>query len=364
MKSLFDNTKLKNLEFKNRFIRSATHEGFADKDGAMTDALINMYEGVAKGGVSTIITGFAFVMPGEPSSPGMLGVYDDRFIEGFKNLTDTVHKYNANIVLQVAEGGTQAKFNVKKRTIYGPSAIEHKYTGITPVEMTQEDIKKHVNAFGDAALRAKKGGFDGVQIHGAHGYLLSQFLTPYYNRRDDKYGGRIENRSRIIFEVYENMREKVGDDYPIFIKINYSDFLGDEGLTFDESRFICRKLDEMGINLIEISGNVGFNTTQPEIIQTNINTDTSKQCYFSEYARIIAEEVNAPVAVVGGNRNLELMDKILNNSNIQYFSFCRSVLCEADLVNTWMTNPDYVPKCMSCNKCWSLKGNVCIFNRK
>lgn len=345
MKTLFDKTKLKNLELKNRFIRSATHEGFAEKDGSLNDKLIDIYENVAKGGVSTIITGFAFVMEGEPSSPGMIGAYDDRFIDGFKKLTDTIHKHNTNIVLQVAEGGSQAKFNLKKRTVYGPSAVEHRFTGVTPVEMTQQDIKNHVNAFGEAALRAKNSGFDAIQIHAAHGYLLSQFLS--------------EKKADFIFRIYENMREKAGDDFPIFIKINCSDFMGDEGLSFDYSRWVCRKLDEMGINLIEISGNVGFNTAEPEIIRANINTDRTKQCYFSEYARIIADEVSAPVSVVGGNRNFELMDKILNSSNIQYFSLSRTILCEPDLVNKWLENPDYEPKCISCNKCFSLKGNQC-----
>lgn len=363
MKKLFDKTQIKNLTFKNRFIRSATHEGMAEKDGAVNERLINVYENIAKGGISTIITGFVFVMEGAPSSPGMPGIYDDRFIQGFQQLTDAVHRHNTNIILQVAEGGTQAKFNVKTRTIYGPSAVEHKYTGLTSIEMKQEDIKRHVDIFGDTALRTKKSGFDGIQIHGAHGYLLSQFLTPYYNRRDDKYGGSIENRARIIFEVYENMREKVGDDYFISIKINSQDFMGDEGLTPEESLYVCKKLDEMGIDLIEVSGNVGFNQTYPEIIQKDIHIDSTRQCYFAEYAKKIAEEVGCPVAVVGGNRNYELLEELLNTSNIEYISLSRAVLCEPDIVNKWAKDPSYVPKCISCNKCFSLKGNTCILNR-
>lgn len=363
MKTLFDKTKIKDLTFKNRLIRSATHEGMAEKDGTLNERLINIYENIAKGGVSTIITGFAFVMEGEPSSPGMIGAYDDRFIEGFKTLTAAVHRHNANIILQVAEGGSQAKFNVKKRIIYGPSTVEHKFTALTPVEMTEEDIKRHVNAFGDAALRAKKSGFDGIQIHGAHGYLLSQFLSPYYNRRDDKYGGSIEKRARIIFEVYENMREKAGDDHFISIKINCRDFMGEEGLTPEDSRYVCRKLDEMGINLIEVSGNVGHNSEFPEIIQTNIHKEPSRQCYFADYARIIAEEVGCPVAVVGGNRDYAMLEELLNSSNIEYVSLSRTILCEPDIVKKWKENPSYMPKCISCNKCFSLRGNVCIFNR-
>lgn len=363
MKSLFDKTNIKGMELKNRFIRSATHEGLADKHGEITDQYINFYENLARGGVSTIITGFAYTLGEEPSSPGMLGAYNDRLIDGFIKLTETVHKYNANIVLQVAEGGSQARFNNKKRTIYGPSLVEHKYTRTTPEEMTEEDIKKLINAFGDAALRAKNSGFDGIQMHAAHGYLLSQFLTPYYNRRTDKYGGNTEKRARIIFEAYENMREKAGDDFPILIKINCRDFMEEEGLKPDETRFICKKLGEYGIDLIEISGNVGFNQVFPEIIQADINKAPSRQCYFSEYARIIAEETNTPISVVGGNRDFKLIDNLLKTTNIEYFSLSRTLLCEPELINKWQENPDYEPKCLSCNKCFSLKGNMCIFNR-
>lgn len=365
MKNLFDKTKIKNLEFKNRFIRSAMHEGLAEKeDGSISQEIIDIYEDVAKGGASTIITGFAFTIEGENPTHRMIAAYDDKFIKGFQKLTDTVHKNGANIILQLASGGSQAKFNYRKRKIYGPSAIEHKFTGITPIEMTKDNINNLVIAFGDSALRAKKGGFDGVQIHAAHGYLLSQFLAPYYNRRKDEYGGNIENRARIIFELYNNMREKTGDDFPILIKINCSDFLGEDGLSQEDSRFICKKLDEMGIDLIEISGNVGFNQTEPQLIRPEINKDKSKQSYFSEYAKIIAEEINVPVSVVGGNRDFGMMNEILNNSPIEYFSLARTVLCEADVVNKWAENPDYNPKCISCNQCWSLKhGNICIFNR-
>lgn len=363
-KHLLDKTTLINLEFKNRFIRSATHEGLADKQGYVTQELIDTYEKIANGGVSTIVTGFAFVVEGAQSSPGMLAAYDDKFIEGLQKLSSTAHKYGTNIVLQVAEGGSQAKINTKKRIIYGPSAIDHKYTGITSIEMSPQVIDQHVKAFGDAALRAKNSGFDAIQIHGAHGYLLSQFLTPYYNRRTDKYGGSIENRARIVFEVYENMREKAGDDFPIFIKINCQDFMGDEGLTFEESRFVCKKLDKMGIDLIEISGNVGFNEVEPRIIQQGIFKNPEKQCYFSEYAKVIAEETGCPTAVVGGNRNFNKLHDILNSSNIEYFSISRPLLCEPNLVNNWIKDPNHEPKCLSCNKCFSLKGNVCIYNRE
>lgn len=364
MKNLFDTTKIKELTVKNRFIRSATHEAMATDDGEVTDKLLEVYENLARGCTGIIITGFAYTIKDENTSLRMLAAYNDSFIEGFKKITETVHKHDTKIILQIASGGSQAKFKIKDKTIWGPSAVEHLYTKITPAEMTKENIKSLTEAFSDASLRAKKGGFDGVQIHSAHGYLVNQFLNPYYNRRQDEYGGSIENRARIVFEIYESIRKKVGNDFLVSIKINCSDFMGDEGLQPEETKYICKKLDEMGIDLIEISGNVGYNQTPPVIFETGIAEDTSRQSYFSKYAAEIAEIVKAPVAVVGGNRDFDLMTNILNKTKISYFSLARTLLCEPDLINKWKENSSYKPKCIACNKCWSLKGNICIFNRE
>ena len=363
MKNLFEKTKIKSLELKNRFIRSATHEAMATDDGYITEKLVEVYENLAKGGVGIIITGFAYTIKGENTSLRMLAAHDDSFVEGFKQITETVHNHGAKILLQIASSGSQAKFKIKDKLIWGPSAVEHLYTKITPVETTKQNIKTLAEAFGDAALRAKKSGFDGVQIHCAHGYLLNQFLNPYYNRRQDEYGGNIENRARILFEIYENIRKKVGDDFLVAIKINCSDFMEEKGLQFGETKYICQKLDEMGIDLIEISGNVGYNQTPPIIFETGIAEDKSRQSYFSKYAAEIAKTVKAPVSVVGGNRDFDLMEKILNETRISYFSLARTLLCEADLINKWQEDTSYKPKCIACNKCWSLKGNICIFNR-
>jgi len=363
MKNLFDKTQIKALDIKNRFIRSATHEAMATDDGYATEKLIEVYENLARGGVGIIITGFSYTINGENTGLRMLAAYDDIFIDGFKKITEAVHKYDSKIILQLASNGSQSKFKSKDKLIWGPSAVEHLYTKITPEEMTQENIKTFVEAFSDAALRAKKGGFDGVQIHSAHGYLVNQFLTPYYNRRQDEYGGSIENRARIVFEIYEGIRKKVGDDFLVAIKINCSDFMEDQGLQLEETKYICQKLDKMGIDLIEISGNVGYNQTPPVIFETGIAEDKSRQSYFSKYAAQIAETVKVPVAVVGGNRDFELMTKILNETRISYFSLSRTLLCEPDLVKKWQENNLYKPKCIACNKCWSLKGNSCIFNR-
>ena len=247
--------------------------------------------------------------------------------------------------------------------IYGPSAIKNIVSGITPKEATKADIKVIVAKFGDAAVRVKKAGFDAVEIHAAHGYLLSQFLTPYYNRRTDEYGGDIHNRARIIYEVIAEIRKRVGRSYPIMIKINFDDFMDkNQGLSQEESIEVFKRIDKLGIDMIEPSA-VNLSSGEGKVpFLKGINT-VDKQSYFKEVVMNIASVVNAKVILVGGNKNMDLMNEILNTTKIQYFSLSRTLLCEPDLINKWADNKDYKPKCVSCNKCWDEIPNSCIFNR-
>ncbi|WP_028829276.1 NADH:flavin oxidoreductase [Proteocatella sphenisci] len=362
MKSLFDNTTLSNMKLKNRFFRSATWEAMADSKGHMTEKLRNLYLELARGGVGTIITGYAFVTEDEQPNPKMMGIYDDSFIEENKVFTDKLHELDTNIILQIAYGGSQTNFNVGERTILGPSSVEHSIYGVTPQEATKEDIKNLINSFADASLRAKMSGFDGVQLHAAHGYIYSQFLNPHYNKRTDEYGGNIENRARIIFETLEAVREKVGTNFPILIKINCSDFI-DDGFSFEECKYVCKRLEELGIDAIEISGVVGAKTEDVRLRERNLRY-LKKESYFRKYAAEIAEELNIPVILVGGNRSLDLMTNILENTKIEYFSLSRPFLREPHLINRWILEEDSVAKCISCGKCLDAEGNSCIFNRK
>lgn len=212
-------------------------------------------------------------------------------------------------------------------------------------------------------MRAKKAEFDAVQIHAVHGYLLSQFLTPYYNRRNDEYGGDIHNRAKIIYETIEEIRKRVGNDYPIMIKINYDDLMEkNPGLTTEESIEVFKKMDELGIDIIEPSA---ANLSSGEAnypFRTGINS-LEKQSYFKEDVMKIASEVKAKVILMGGNRNINLMNEILNTTEIEYLSLSRPLLAEPDLINKWMDNKDYKQKCVSCNRCWDGLSNCCIFSR-
>ncbi len=363
MNKLFEETNIGNMQLKNRLIRAATWEWKADEKGHMTESLKQVYEDLAKGGAAAIITGYSFVLEQEQPNPSMMGIYSDSFIDEYKELTDMVHGYDTSIIMQIVYGGAFTFYKANEREIWGPSAVEHKVSKVMPREMTKDDINTLIRAFGDAALRAKKSGFDGVEIHGGHGYLLNLFLEPANNQRTDEYGGSSENRARIIYEIYDSIRTAVGDDFPVLIKLNCSDFMNDKGQTFEETMAICRKLDEKGIDAIEISGGPVFKAPKVEKEAKQV-TLKGKESYFSEYAKDIAEAVNVPVILVGGNRSIEVMDGILNETEIDYFSLSRPLLSEPDLVNKWMENPDYKPRCTSCGKCFNPGGNGCIFDRE
>ncbi|WP_461204913.1 NADH:flavin oxidoreductase [Clostridium sp. DL1XJH146] len=345
--SLFDKTKINNMELKNRFVRSATWMKMADDKGHLTEKLFNIYEDLAKGGVGLIITGYAYIMEEEKPNEGMLGIYEDSFIEEYRKLTEMVHSYDSKIMLQIVYGGSSTRYKTEERVIWGMSSVENKNTGVIPKEISKEEINELVKSFGNAAERAKLAGFDAVEIHGAHGYLLSQTLSPYYNRRKDEYGGSIENRGRMILEVYDEVRNRVGKEYPVTIKLNCSDF-DEDGATFDDCKYISGKLQEKEIDAIEVSGGVWKDKSKEEAI-------------FKDYAAELAQNLNIPIILVALNRSLENMDSILNSTKIQYFSMCRPFIREPNLINRWQSGDKSKAKCISCGKCYSENGVRCIF---
>ena len=219
MDGLFQEVSIGEMKVRNRFVRSATWDGLADENGEVTEPMLKVYRDLALGGVGLILTGFAFVDKRGKAFAGMLGVDDDSLVPGLSKLAGAVHEEGGKVVLQIAHGGSQGMFK-SDTPKEAPSAVEERATHNMPVEMSKEDIERVVAGFAEAARRAKEAGFDGVQMHGAHGYLLSQFLSPYSNVRSDEYGGSIENRARAVFEVYEAIRDNVGPDYPVMIKIN------------------------------------------------------------------------------------------------------------------------------------------------
>lgn len=352
--------------FKNCLMRAATWEALADEKGYMTDALFAVYEKLAKGGVGTIITGYAFVTEEEQPNPNMMGIYNDSFIQNYKELTSMVHNEQCKIFLQVAYGGSFSDLNPPSKKILGPSAVQNQLTGIIPHEMTKDDIKYIIKSFVNAGIRAEKAGFDGVELHMAHGYLLSSFLTPMFNVRKDEYGGNIENRARIMIEIVEKLRKEVADEFLIIAKINSEDFIPAEeggGLTSQESIQVVKMLEKVGLNMIEVSGG---NPSCTFVVKNNLTPARNKlkketESYFAKHAKELVKQVKIPVILTGGNRNLSTLEDFHTVDKIDFFAFSRPLLCQADLVNIWKINPSAKARCISCNACFATKdGKHCV----
>lgn len=366
-RTLFDTTTLSGIPMKNRFFRGALWEELADTNGHLNPELSTIYEELAKGGTATLITGYAFVTPNEQPNPRMMSIADDSLIAEYQPFTRKIHELGANIIMQICYGGSMTNYNVGMRKIWGPSAHINESTGTAAEEITKEEIAYLVGCFAEAARRVKESGFDGVEIHAGHGYLFSQFLSPLFNKRSDAYGGVIHNRARIIYESVCAMRNAVGPDFPILIKLQSADYC-EGGLTEAESFEVSKRLVEIGIDAIEVTGG---NESMRAVMENNlgparrkVDKSVENQSYFYRHATRLAEALPIPIILIGGNRQYERMEEILNSSNIAYFSLARPLTAEPDLINTWASGNHKKPKCVSCNKCYSTPGKRCILNSK
>lgn len=362
LSTLFTETRIGSMALKNRFIRSATWENMATEDGHMTDKLYAIYEELAKGEVGLIVTGYANIVEEEKPNAGMMGMYNDSFIDEYKKLTELVHINDSKIVMQLAYGGTKTTHNVGERVIYAPSEVCEKGTQTLGKAMTKDEIDYIIQAFAQASRRAQESGFDGVEIHAAHTYLINQFLSPYYNRREDKYGGSLDNRMRLLLEIYAEIRKVVGDEYPILVKLTASEFF-EGGLTFDETRIVCQKLEAIGVDAIIISGNI-HGKANTMIGEAFDGYTLQQEGYFHEYGHIISEEVNVPVITVGGLTDIDAIEEIANNTNIQYFALSRPLLSEPHLIKRWKEGNRAPVECERCSKCRTKRGNFCVVNKK
>ena len=349
------------MALKNRFIRSATWENMATEDGHMTDKLYRIYEELAQGEVGLIVTGYANIVEEEKPNAGMMGIYNDSFIPDYKKLADLVHQYDSKIVMQLAYGGTKTIYNVGERVIYSPSEVCERGTKTLGKAMTQDEIDYIVQAFAQAASRAQQSGFDGIEIHAAHTYLINQFLSPYYNRREDEYGGSLENRMRFLLEIYTAIRAKVSKNFPVLVKLTASEFF-DGGLNFDDTRLICKKLEQIGVDAIIISGNIHGKANEM-VGDTFDGCTIQEEGYFHEYGDIISKEVNVPIITVGGLADIDSIETLMNTTNIQYFALCRPLLAEPQLIKRWKEGRREPADCEHCSKCRTKRGNFCVTSK-
>lgn len=357
MKLAFTPYAIKSLCCKNRLMRSATWEAKATENGHMTSALYKVYEMLAKNEAGLICTGMTRITEEECANEKMLGIYDDSFMEEYKHLTQMVHSHGAKIMMQVAYGGTKTTYKTENRNIFAPSDVPEKITGTQGVSMMQSDIAYVVQSHGQAARRVKEAGFDAIELHAAHFYLLNQFLSPYYNRRTDQYGGGLENRVRFLKECYEEVRKVVGQDFPIFVKLPCSDFM-EGGFTFSEFRQVCQWMDSWGVDAVEITGN---NYTQCGSLIGKVleGHAIQKDGYFAEFAKALPQPEHMHIFVTGGFCTLESIENLLTHEKITGIGIARPFFTEPDLAVQWKENDKKQVKCIRCGRCRTIHGNGC-----
>ncbi|NVL90149.1 MAG: NADH:flavin oxidoreductase [Desulfobacterales bacterium] len=365
MAELFDEIKINGMTLKNRSVRSATWTGMAE-DGRCSTRLIELMEDLAQGEVGLIITGFAYVLPNGQALIRQLGIDDDAVIPDLLRLTRRVHAANGKIAMQIVHAGVQTVLRERKGSpIWGPSAVHDRLFKKMPKAMTQREIKETVHAFARAADRVKRTGFDAVQLHAAHGYLVSQFLSPLKNRRTDKYGGPIENRARFLFEVYRAVRKMVGRDFPVLIKLNTKDFVRG-GFQEKDALFVAKRLDEMGIDAIETSGGVpAAGDSGPARAKIR---STKDEAYFLPLAKKIKKHISTPIILVGGIRSLKAVNHVLKTGAADLVSMSRPLIREPSLIRRWKGGNRKKAKCISCNQCFgaarSYEGIYCAVERR
>lgn len=377
--------KTENTNISELIFRSATFEGMADRNGFPTDEYINMYKTLAAYNVKNIITGFAYISDqGKAVHPGQAGIDSEEKVPYFKKVTDIVHSFGSRIYLQIAHTGRQTSELITKEKVAGASNKRSKYFRCNPKKLSINEINKIIESFTNSAEYAKLSGFDGIQLHAAHGYLIHQFLHPYLNNRKDEYG--INSKSGIgdtfLRKIISSIRNKCGSDFPILVKISASD---DLPVKFSKENFVSliKTLDELKVFAIEISYGTMENALNifrgrsipfDAILQYNFHYKIKNkiirkfwkfiaapflqkrikdftEMYNLEYARTAKKHTNVPIICVGGFRKSKDIFDAVSSGKTDFVSLCRPFICEPDLINKFNNDPNYISGCINCNIC-------------
>ena len=350
MAELFERTGIKGMELANRFVRSATWEGLAARDGSVTSRLTEMMVELARGEVGLIITSYAFVSPEGRSNTTQLGACEDRLTAGLREMTEQVHAAGGKIALQLVHGGCASNPGVTGLEPLGPS--EGSGQNVRCRAAGTKEISRIISDFSRASGRAKEAGFDAVQLHAAHGFLLSQFLSPAFNRRTDDYGGPLENRARLLLEVVKGVREAVGPACPVLVKINSEDFL-DAGMTRQESVEVSSMLEEASVDAVEFSGGTVISPEKLSPVRPGRLRTPEEEVYYREAALLYKKKVSIPLILVGGIRSLEVAEGLVHGGTADYISMSRPLICEPGLVKRWRGGDRRPSECVSDNACFA-----------
>jgi len=376
---------------KNRLVRSATLENAAA--GEVNDALLQIHRKLARGGAGLIITGITWVDPCT-TAPRITRVDNDSYIPGLRKLAAAVHDVDPDcrIMLQLHHPGRQVARHEERQALLplfppallaymqkhpeilqpgheepdspdpvAPAAVYDALFRRTPRALSTEEVEKLIDAYAEGIRRAQEAGFDGVQLHAAHGWLLSSFLSPHTNRREDIYGGNIENRTRILREIYTRARKKVSATFPILVKFNATDFLPD-GIEIEEGIRIAGILSKTGFDALEVSGGMWEALTRssqelgwPLVFLPESRTGIKRpdmEGYFLPAAKMIKDRTDATVISVGGYRSFPFIEQALRSGAADFISLSRPLIRQPDLPNRWISGKGSdKAKCISCNAC-------------
>lgn len=329
---------------KNRLLKSAMSEAMGSRDGAPTPALVHLYQAWADGGIGLCITGNVMIDAAALGEPGNVVIEDERHLEDLKSWAQAATSHGTQCWVQLNHPGKQAPKGLNKETV-APSAVPFRSDMqaffATPRELTDAEIRNLIVRYAQSAAVVKKAGFTGVQIHGAHGYLVSQFLSPHHNTRTDEWGGSAEKRRRFVLEVFKAMRTAVGADFPVGIKLNSADFQRG-GFTEEESMDTIRALSEAGIDLIEISGGT-YEAPAMTGIKMNQKTPTStrrREAYFLEFAEKARAAVKTPLAVTGGFRTTQGMAEAILSRAVDMVGLARILAVEPNAPQRFLAGQD------------------------
>ncbi len=383
MSLLFSPKKIGNLEIQNRFVHSATYECMARENGEMSNELITRYSRLAKGGIGLIIPGYLYIHPKGRAVKYQTGIYSDDLVEGLGQLVKAVHMEGTKIVFQLVHSGRQTAKAFIGQTPMAPSqgARDAIYM-VKPKEMTEEEIQEVIKAFGAAAKRAKEAGADGVQIHAAHGYLVNQFLSPFFNHRSDAWGGSAENRFRFLKEIILEIRKGLSEEMPILVKLNTQDYTPKEGITLYLAKKYAEWLSNLPIDGLEVScGTLSysmFNMVRGDVPTNEIvmnfpwwrkmlgkpmlrNMEGKfdlEEGYNIAAGRVIKPVLGEiPLLVVGGLRRVRHMEEILEKEDADFISMSRPFIREPYLVKQIKEGKTDSVACVSCNKCFAAVAN-------
>lgn len=321
MYNLLKPIKAGNLELNNRLVMPPMATAKSQSNGKVSDEILNYYKEKSEGGyIGLIIIEHSFIMKQGKASKGQLSIADDDTIEGLRKLANVIQQNGSKAIMQLNHAGSAAEEEVIGSIPVGPSTVVNPRKGEqTPHELTTKEIDDIIKAFSDAARRCKEAGFDGVEIHSAHGYLLNQFFSPLSNKRSDEYGGSVHNRINIHLKIIEAVKNAVGDDFPVLLRLGASDYI-DGGITIEDSLVAVKEFEKAGIDMLDISGGFcGY-----------VGTGSNEQGYFSQLTEAIKKVVSIPVILTGGITDAKAAEELLSSNKADLIGVGRTILKDSN----------------------------------